>query len=408
MSRTLPSIPALSDLSTDIANGIPPELVMAWAGGERDAARADALLAPYRREGTVTASDTVGLSRLTKEHELAEVLRMVSRPKEILHALGREVGGEAIGRWVADNSEMFFSLDIAVDEVVGAMVEVHRRLPTTGPRIGIAIHHGVFYHIGGGLYGAEADWVEQVAEEESRGGETLISEAVRRHLHAPDEFSLRLRPKLAAIGPIYRVVQAPAYEHLPLTDTAYPAPYSPDFYRTLRQETEEEALARYHAEKALLLVERCALPKQGQGAGGLLDELLANALLDLLFREVMAAYQGRYKIGGRLAIAVFDTVAEALIVAREMRRKMAANQLLIRAGIDYGPLLIFPMEDGRWEFAGDPVNMASKQAEDCGMPGWIYLSEQAAQGLSLPTAQRFEWQRSSLTIRSLGLGPESD
>ncbi|MBA3533934.1 MAG: hypothetical protein H0T73_18600 [Ardenticatenales bacterium] len=414
MSRSLPSLPALSDLSTDIANGIPPELVLAWADGERSEARAAELLAPYRRIGTVATSDTVGLSRMTKEHDLSVVLQMISRPKEILHALGTEIGGEAIGRWVADNTEMFYNASIPVDEVVGAMLEVHRRLPPGSPKIGIGIHYGTFYHIGGGLYGMDADLVEHIAEEESRGGETLLTGAAHARLRAAASYPVEVRDDLAAFGPILHVTDGPSYAHLPLRNTKYPAPYSNDFHDAIERmeaktaEGLDEAMTAYSHEKAVLLVERCPTSENISGLVGLLNELLGNALLNLTFRQQLRPYETVCKTAGHIVLATFDEVGQALAVAQALRAAMADNGFILRAGIDVGPLLIFPMGNGRWEFAGDPVNIASKQAEDCGMPGWIYLSEQAAVGLDLPDAEPFEWQRSALTIRSVGLRPQTE
>ena len=58
-------IPALADLTQDMAGPVPVHLLYAWAAGEQEPAHADALLDPYRVEGTVVSSDTSGLSRMT-------------------------------------------------------------------------------------------------------------------------------------------------------------------------------------------------------------------------------------------------------------------------------------------------------------------------------------------------------
>src|ERR1044071_1724090 len=107
-------IPALADLTQDIAGPVPVQLLQDWASGQQDVAAAQALLDPFRIEGTVVASDTAGLSKLTESKELVEVISLISRPKEIVHALGVEVGGRPIGVWIADNTEMYYPAKVAV------------------------------------------------------------------------------------------------------------------------------------------------------------------------------------------------------------------------------------------------------------------------------------------------------
>ena len=156
-------IPALSDLTQDIAGPVPVRLLQDWATGEQDPAAAEALLQPFEIEGTVVSTDTSGLSRLTQSMDLLDTLSLISQPKEIVHALGRAIGGRAIGTWVADNTEMFYPASVEPDRVVDAMSEVqyriHHRLRL---RIGMCLHPGRYYDIGGGLYGVDASAIEAV------------------------------------------------------------------------------------------------------------------------------------------------------------------------------------------------------------------------------------------------------
>src|SRR6187402_792191 len=101
-------IPALADLTQDIAGPVPLDLLYSWATGEQDDARAEELLAPFRVEGTVVSTDTSGLSRMTTERDLLDVLCLISEPKQIVHSIGLEIGGRPIGLWVADNTQMFY------------------------------------------------------------------------------------------------------------------------------------------------------------------------------------------------------------------------------------------------------------------------------------------------------------
>src|SRR5262245_14350946 len=99
-------IPALSDLTQEAAGPIQLQLLKQWANGPGDTASAVSLLEPFRVEGTVVATDASGLSKMTESMDLVRVLAMISRPKEVIHALGVEIGGRAIGYWTADNTEM--------------------------------------------------------------------------------------------------------------------------------------------------------------------------------------------------------------------------------------------------------------------------------------------------------------
>ena len=49
-----------------------------------------------------------------------------------------------------------------------------------------------------------------------------------------------------------------------------------------------------------------------------------------------------------------------------------------RIAIDYGEVLVFQVLDGIEDIAGAPVNIASKIAQDEGIFGKIYLSDEAA------------------------------
>ena len=68
------------------------------------------------------------MSKLSREKDLLEVLKIVSDPKEIVYGMGRHVGGEGVARWVADNTQMFFPENIEVDKIVNAIFEANKRI----------------------------------------------------------------------------------------------------------------------------------------------------------------------------------------------------------------------------------------------------------------------------------------
>ena len=75
--------------------------------------------------------------------------------------------------------------------------------------------------------------------------------------------------------------------------------------------------------------------------------------------------------------------------------------LALCSGLDSGLLLQFPMGTNEWEYAGDPVNMASKLAEECGQPGWHYHTARAAGDLG--RAAETAWQLGPIELRARGL-----
>src|SRR4030095_13532279 len=59
------------------------------------------------------------------------------------------------------------------------MVEAQARIAAeTAIRIGMCVHQGEFYEIGGGLYGHHADTVEYLAERFAAPGEILLTQPV--------------------------------------------------------------------------------------------------------------------------------------------------------------------------------------------------------------------------------------
>src|ERR1043166_6950007 len=97
--------------------------------------------------------------------------------------LGAGPAGGAGGGWVAQNREFFYPRPLPADDVAQAMWEVQARVKSRNlVEIGMCIHNGRYYEIGGGLYGSDAETVEHLAEEHSRSGEILITPQMRESL----------------------------------------------------------------------------------------------------------------------------------------------------------------------------------------------------------------------------------
>jgi hypothetical protein len=394
-------IPALADLTQDIAGPLPLQLLQNWASGTQDPSTADKLLSEFRIEGHVVAADSSGLSLLTTEKDLLDVMSIISRPKGIVHALGREIGGRPIGIWVADNAEMYFPSVVAPLLLLDCLNEARIRIAeTVTTELGFCVHKGVFYEIGGGLYGDDAGAVEHLAEEYAGPGEILVTSSVVGEVDGAAELSLERRMSLDEVHPpgVYLVKSRRRLPGLPARDQRYPHPFPEEFFdqlSSLPDERDQESARqkiydRYHQERAVLFITRERSRVGSADLASLLDDLLLNAVTDAILKETLQASRHVAGSGGGLGILTFATAAEALDLAYLARARFAENGVLARIAIDIGSILMFEGIGGRNGISGDPVNMASKLSENVGQGGRILLTDRACAGLSLPEgAERF-------------------
>ncbi len=393
-------IPALADLTQDIAGPVPVQLLYAWAAGDQDAARANTLLEPFRVEGTVVSSDTSGLSRLTKEKDLLDVLALISEPKQTLHGFGVEIGGTPIGTWVADNTQVLYPAAVAAPDIVAAMSEAERRIAcelTIG--VGMCVHRGAYYELGGGLYGRDAHLVERLAEHHAGPGEILVTGVARNACAADFKFQRRDDLSSEHAGGVFSLTGAPRLPHMEALNRRYPHPYPAEFFDLLialkgsddKAALRQQIYDRYLKEVVVVFVARTRAGGHAEEGPALLDELVANVLLDAL---VSAQDTGRSHIaglGGGIGILTFDAPQEALDAAQGLRRRFTANGLAVKMGIAAGPVLHFSNPRGPSGIAGSPVNIASKLSEDRGVSGRINIAGSLATQLGgLPPSDPFE------------------
>lgn len=360
-------IPALLDLSEDVAAGVPIGLARAWAADERSEKRARELLAPYRVTGTLVRSDTPGLAEITEQVPLTEALSMVSRPKEIFHALGVLAGGQAIGRWVADNGVMFFPEEVSADRILCAMLEVHRRHADGMARLGLAIGYGEFFALKGGLYGGDADAICFVGEDQTDPGETVISTDFAKRLRSATAFGLSSREDLQGW---MRVDSGPGWPQAALKDRDYPAPYDEGLRQRLREFQEgrdgEEVLAEielsYLQDRTILIIEgeRAVRDKT---AAGLLERLHGYAAIHRLVRFLVSDGGVPYKVAGRYGIIGYLTPEEALAAQRSVVPALGRRGVKVRMGMARGEVLVFSMAHGQSEFAGEAIALAARLSD---------------------------------------------
>jgi hypothetical protein len=316
---------------------------------------------------------------------------------------------------VADNTQMYYPTVVPLDAVVDAMSEAQCRIAGgTRVRIGLCLHPGLFYEIGGGLYGHDATIVEGLAEHHAGPGEILLTREAVAGLPDVAPYALRPRDDLAghhAAG-VFTLGEARRRPDLAAGSPRYPHPFTDDFFDALLGlDTEPDPGAvkrrlysRYQCERAIALVARERPPDAADDLTALLDDLVVNTCLDAIVRETAGRGAPLVTSGGGLALLAYGAPGEALGFARAVRARAEANEIPVRIGIDHGPVLLFEEPSGFRSIAGDPINVASKIAEDAGLAGRIGLTTRAAAQLGpAPAGEPFQVTVSNVLLTGLSL-----
>jgi class 3 adenylate cyclase len=379
--------PGLFDLPQDITGGLPLQVIGQWVDSEQDQTTAQLLLEPHKVTGYSVSSDTAGLTRLTGEMGLLEILAIINQPKEIIYKMGMAIGGRALGVWAADNTQMFYPRSVSAATILSSLLTAQDVINRDcHVKIGLGAHFGEFYSLSGGLYGAEADAIEELTENETEGGEIVITEKLRAQLPDDHEFTLVQRDDASpSLGAVFRVLDGPraawGAEAL-AAEGRYPIPYSDSFYdalvayqRRLNDASYGRRLAEEHLQnKVVTLIERESLAAESNEVA-LCYNLSLSALLKDTGMRLLAETPGvEVKVTGPLGIYIFDDAGAALAFAQAFRRALSQEGLACRIGIDAGPVLVFDLATGGSDIAGMAVNMASKMAQDKGQMGKLYLS----------------------------------
>lgn len=401
--------PGLFDVSQHVAGGLPLRIVEQWLASEQTDADARRLLAPGRVLGFDVVSDSAGLTRLTHKRGLLEILAIINQPKEIIHGLGVAAGGEAIGIWAADNTQMFYPEAVPAAALLATLLAVQDAVAARcAVKIGLGAHLGEFYRLGCGLYGADADALDAVVEQHVEGGEIVVSAAIVARLGPAHGFTLARRDDLPTpIGPLYRLLDGPrSAAAAAATAVDYPIPYSAAFYADLLALTArpgERAAARamsrrYVQRKVVVLVEREAQEADTAEVATLTNLALSAMMKDAAIRHLDGGEGLEIKVSGPLGIYVFDDPERALEFAESFRRVLAHDEIVSRIGVDVGAVLIFDLAGGGKDIAGMPVNIASKMAQDRGRWGHIYLSEAMHARVEAPGYARLEYRVSGVDL----------
>jgi hypothetical protein len=351
------------------------------------------VLASSRVRGTVVSSDSVGLTRLSREEGLFDILAHINRPKELVHAFGVAIGARAIGIWAADNTQMFYPADVPASTVVSMLLALQERVATDCKvLIGLGVHIGEYFELGGGLYGPDADRVERLAEDFTSGGEVAVTDTVREELEPAAAFQFLDRPDVPQeLGRVYRVVAGPVLRDLSLVNFEYPIPYTPDFYEGLASFGRGEARRsgvigrqdKFLVKRAVVLI-HWERDTSAVSEVAVLSDLAAAVAVRHVATELLQRHPGEeIKLGGTIGIYTFVESRDAVEFAMQFKAALAEREVGANVGVDYGDVLIFPLAERVTDIAGMPVNVASKLAQDCGQYGHVYVTDAAARLASI-------------------------
>ncbi len=376
--------PVFFNIDQDIIGSLPVKLVERWLDSNQDEVAALELLKAYQVVGYSVSSDAAGFTKLFKHKGLLETLAIINQPKEIIYSLGKGIGGQGLGIWAADNTQMFYPATVSATTLISALLTMQDEINKTClVKVGLGAHYGEFYAISGGLYGQQADAIEEIAENETDGGEIVISQAIYELLPPDHGFAVDQRTDMSAIiGNIYRVTDGPRLGEIPPVDRNYPIPYSDSFYADLLtyqnclgdQELGNRLTEKYIQTKTVVLVEHDG-HKANAGLVSIFDGLSLSALLKDEALLLLSNLGGtEVKVVGNFGIYIFEDSGAAIEFAQALRQALTKQAIACRIGIDVGPVLVFDLATGGKDIAGMPVNVASKMAQDKGQFGKIYLS----------------------------------
>jgi class 3 adenylate cyclase len=361
---------SLADLRQDIAGVVPADLILSWNGTARTAAQQAQLLAPYRIRGTIVSTDSAGLSKLTQRYTLAQVMKLVSEPKELIHSYGTAIGGQAIGIWAADNSQMFFPEKIDPSRVLAQMLAAQAKVKPLQVQVGMGLHSCECYSVGGGLFGEGAEFIEAIAEDQTSGGEIVFTKEIFERLAGSVRAAARPREDLRQHGELWSLTSfSGAVEAMEGGNPDYPTPFDAAFFQRMRAASVEalgqEEFPEYRKTQTVAFVKVKHRPH-----GLLMDSFTDMSLSNLAVRRIAASHGADVvKSNGSLAIVLFTEGKAAVSFARDVIEENHRLGFQAHVGLTHGEVYLFPLANGEREIAGNPVNIASKLSEDSGLEG---------------------------------------
>lgn len=367
--------PAFFDIASVRETLLPQEILEEWIASSGNSEDAERLLAPYIVYGTVLISDAGGLSKLSSEYDLIDLLSIIHAPKKTIHALGSAIGGVSVGRWVADNTTMFFPEDTSKDALRNLLQSLQCHLSSHKVRTGVGMHTDYFYKIGDTLFGPALERFDEIAENEVNAGEVWVSQEASTHLELEKHFGLT--PSTSPEFHVLPSFEAPAMDVLE-NQTSYPHAFSEDFYSMLDIYT-----ATGDSSVKIVMTQLCSVTKSvvflkyHAQPGTTLSSFMDRVLISLLWKKKVAEVaeictMQCIKADGSIAILLADDGGHVKNQASTLIDFLKTNGFEVSMGVDTGEIFLFNLGGGM-DVAGEAVNVASKLSEDLGEKGTGYM-----------------------------------
>jgi len=368
---------SLADIGQQYSGTIPVDIVKKWVIGKKSKHLQKSILSPFRKTGYLVSSDSAGLSKLSKEKGLVEMMKIVSFPKELIYAYGTAIGGRGVGIWAADNTQMFYDKNTTVEELIEQMAGVqHEIINLSSLQVGIGIQYAEYLEIGNGFFGHDADIIDEITENYSNGKDLLITEAVKEKLSKNFIRFITRILETEVEWPVYKFNYDGLGMAVKKTDNYdYPIPFTEKFYNYIRSredfDDDDQKLKEYLFEKTVVLIKIYHSKTKF-----FLDQVVDWVVMNDVLMEIKSEYDVEViKSNGDLGIFVSDDVDEAISFAEAVLNDLRESKDPVSIGVTAGDVLIFDLPMGGKDIAGDPVNIASKISEDIDEMDSLYIHD---------------------------------
>ncbi|MBF9140893.1 hypothetical protein [Hymenobacter properus] len=371
-------IPSTADLRWATGKNLPYEVLERWLKSDRTAHAQHTILSDYAVHGVVVESDSSGLTRLSAERHVLEVLLLIHYPKQIIFECGAAIGGQGIGTWKADNTCMFYpsplkSLDV-LEQMALAQKTIQRECTV---QVGMGVRRGQFYEVQNTLFGPAFQVLDAITEDEIgptaivwEGRPLVGHESLFHPFDGVDEF--------APAGTLWSVQYASLTHAVPRRAAAYPMPFSAGLIATLQNVNFSDAqhLDALHAE-LLITTHVCFIKLHVDEGVLLLEKQLQLVAWHYLIRETAHTFGIDVAEYAGPVVIVLEASFQAMVAfIQKLCAATRSIELSCSFGMAYGHVLRELKKDGSTNIVGGaPVNYASKLAEDVGVPDHLHLLE---------------------------------
>lgn len=368
MKLVQPSLQDLPNISNEI---IPLTILEQWSASNKTLVTHRNILDPFRLPGFLVCSDSVGLSKMSGEHNLFEILRLIEEPKEVLNCNLNEIGGLPIGVWCADNTTTFISSNVEVNEVVNCVGNALNQINELTVKIGICIHRGEYYKFGNSFFGDDFELCSLLAESHTSASELIITADSLNTSNLQLPYNLRTDLKYSQKVYSIDVKNIPP-RPIQFSNANYSSAFDKDFSLLLKNQEVAYLENRMTKNHFICFVHI----NNHQKFHLLLDKYLQRVNNIKALQSISMKFNLKeIKGDGQIAIYISDDFKAITAFSNELLNKNAELKSEVNVGITFGDFLVFALENARFEIAGAPVNIAAKLAEDTVEKNMIYMHE---------------------------------